>query len=50
MLVFVHGEDVPGAMGELPRGGHIGEQHEAACLFLQTGIALGLILMTVLSL
>jgi len=37
MLVFVHGEEVSGAMGQVPHCGHIGQQDEAARLFLQAG-------------
>ena len=42
MLVFVYSEDSAGAMGQVTRRGHIGEQDEAARLFLQAGNALGL--------
>src|SRR5215831_7728062 len=42
MLVFVDGEDVTSAMGEVSRRGDIGEQDETARLFLQAGNALGL--------
>src|SRR5262249_10918573 len=41
MLFFIDGEDLPGTMGESPCRGHIGEQDEAARLFLQTPEALG---------
>jgi hypothetical protein len=37
MLVFVHGEEVTGAMDQVPRWGHIGQQDEAARLVLQAG-------------
>jgi hypothetical protein len=40
LLVFVHREEVTGAMGEITRCGHLGAQHEAGGLFLQTADAL----------
>src|SRR5437879_9196718 len=36
MLFFIDRQDVPGTVGEGPRRRHIGEQHEAAGLFLST--------------
>ena len=42
MLVFVHGEDVTGALGKVTCRGHIGAQPEAARLFLHADDALGL--------
>ena len=41
MLLFIDGEDLPGPMGEVPRRWHIGEQDEAAPLFLPPADALG---------
>jgi hypothetical protein len=32
MLLFVGPQDVPRSMGHLTRGGHIGQEHETACL------------------
>src|SRR5215813_6719901 len=42
MLLFVDGEDVPGTVGKVACGGHVGEQHEAARLVLPPDDALGL--------
>src|SRR5499427_9626935 len=42
MLLFIDGEDLSGAMGEVPCRGHIGEQYEAARLFLHTTDACGM--------
>src|SRR2546430_16429542 len=41
MLLFLDGEDRPSTMGHVSRRGHIGEQDEAARLFLHTTDALG---------
>ena len=41
MLLFIDGEDLPSTMGHVSRRGHIGEQDEAARLFLHTTDALG---------
>jgi hypothetical protein len=41
MVLFIDGEDLPSTMGHVSRRGHIGEQHEAARLFLHTTEALG---------
>src|SRR5262245_10247295 len=42
MLFFVHGEDVPGTLGEVAGRGHIGEQDKATCLFLSLTDAFGI--------
>ena len=41
MLLFVNGEDVPGARGQIPRHGDIRKQHEATHLLLPPTDALG---------
>src|SRR5690349_3260972 len=42
MLLFVDSEDVAGTMGKVTCRGHIGEQHEAACLVFPPSDALGI--------